>query len=99
MPVLGIDLVFDIGAAILRVVKASHGKSRDVGCSRRLLCVWECTVVQGQMPTLPRHIRTLSPSVGPSIPAVGGEEGNAAFLLPFFSTERQPGSLQACCFT
>lgn len=39
-PVLGIDLVFDVGAAVLRVVKAPRGKSRDVGCARSLLCVW-----------------------------------------------------------
>lgn len=55
-------------------------------------CVCECTVVQGQMPTLPKHTRTLSPSVGPSIPAVGGEEGNAALLLPPF---QQRGSQAA----
>lgn len=38
-PVLGIDLVFEVDAAVLGVVKAPHGKSRDVGCARRSLCV------------------------------------------------------------
>lgn len=54
-----------------------------------------CTVVQGQMPTLPKHTRPLSPSVGPSIPAVGGEGGNAAlWLLPPFhqAASRFPAS-------
>lgn len=51
------------------------------------------------MPTLPKHTRTLSPSVGPSIPAVAGEEGKCCLAAASFPTERQPGSLQACCFT
>lgn len=60
----------------------------------REVTVCGCTVVQGQMPTLPKHTRTLSPSVGPSIPAGGGEEGNAAlWLLPPF----QQRDSQAAC--
>lgn len=89
MPVLGIDLMLvlpfsgflkhQVGRAGMWGVQGGH-------------CVCECTVVQGQMPTLPKHTRTLSPSVGPSIPAVGGEEGNAALLLPLF---QQRGSQAA----
>lgn len=44
-----------------------------------------CTAVRGQMTTLPKHTRSLPPSMGPSIPAVAGEDGNAAlWLLPPF---------------
>lgn len=53
-----------------------------------------CTAVRGQMSTLPKHTRSLSPSMGPSIPAVAGEEGNAALWLlpPFQQRDSQAAS-------
>lgn len=61
-------------------------------CKEVAVCGY--TVVRGQTPTLPKHTKNLSPCMGPSIPAVTGEEGNAALWLlpPFQQRDSQAAS-------
>lgn len=93
-PILGIDLVFDIGAAILGVVKAPHGKSRDVGCSRRLLCVWMHSCARADCQNTQELFHLWVPAF-----QLWGRRGKCCLFPASFPTERHQAAsrLAASC--